>query len=75
MRLIAFATEGAQIRKILAHLGVDSELPHISPARGPPVSDDCRDAQMGDGAQIEPADWGLAAQPTPDFEVDQRISW
>ncbi len=21
------------------------------------------------------ADWGLAAQPAPDFEVDQRISW
>jgi hypothetical protein len=30
---------------------------------------------MGDGAQIEPADWDLAAQPAPDFEVDQRISW
>jgi hypothetical protein len=23
---------------------------------------------------IEP-DWDLAAQPAPDFEVDQRISW
>jgi hypothetical protein len=30
---------------------------------------------VGDGAQIEPADWDLAAQPAPDFEVDQRISW
>jgi len=30
---------------------------------------------MGDAAQIEPADWHLAAQPAPDFEVDQRISW
>ena len=75
MRLIAFITEGTHIRKILAHLGVDSESPRISPAREPPLWDDCSDAQMGDGAQIEPADWGLAAQPTPDFEVDQRISW
>ena len=74
MRLIAFITEGTQIRKILDHIGVDSEPPHISPARGPPLWDDC-DAQMGDGAQIEPTDWDLAAQPAPDFEVDQRINW
>lgn len=74
MRLIAFVTEGTQIRKILDHIGVDSEPPHISPARGPPLWDDC-DVQMGDGLQIEPADWDLAAQAAPDFEVDQRISW
>jgi hypothetical protein len=64
----------ARIRKILDHIGVDLEPPHISPARGPPLWADC-DAQMGDGAQIEPADWDLAAQPAPDFEVDQRINW
>jgi hypothetical protein len=29
---------------------------------------------MDDGVQIEP-DWDLAAQPAPDFEVDQRINW
>ncbi len=74
MRLIAFITEGTQIRKIPDHIGVDSEPPHIAPARGPPLWCDC-DAQMDDGAQIEPADWGLAAQPAPDFGVDQRISW
>lgn len=44
-------------------------------ARGPPLWDDGGDAQMGDGAQIEPADWDLVAQPAPDFEVDQRINW
>jgi hypothetical protein len=53
----------------------DSEPPHIAPARGPPLWDDCGDAQMDDGAQIEPADWDLAAQPAPDYEVDQRINW
>jgi len=74
MRLIAFITEGTQIRKILDHIGVDSEPPHISPARGPPLWDDGGDSQMGDGAQIEP-DWDLGAQATPVFEVDQRISW
>jgi hypothetical protein len=40
MRLIAFITEGTQIRKILDHIGVDSEPLHISPARGPPLWDD-----------------------------------
>ena len=30
---------------------------------------------LEDGVQIEPADWDLAAQAAPDFEVDQRISW
>ena len=63
MRLIAFITEGTQTRKILDHIGVDSEPPHISPARGLPLWDGA-DAQMGEGAQIEPGwatDWDLAA--------------
>ena len=74
MCLIAFITEGVQIRKIHDHIGVDSEPLHISPARVPPLWDDCGDAQMDDGAQIEPADLDLAPQVAPDFEVDQRIS-
>ena len=37
MRLIAFITEGAQIRKILKHIGVDPEPPRIAPAHGPPL--------------------------------------
>lgn len=53
MRLIAFITEGAQIRRIQDHIEVASEPPHISPARGQPLWEDC-DAQMDDGAQIEP---------------------
>jgi len=73
MRLIAFITEGTQIRRILEHIGVDSQPPHISPARGPPLWDDC-DAQSDDGVHIEP-DWDLAAQAAPDYEVDQRINW
>ena len=41
MRLIAFITEGAQIRQILDHIGVDSQAPRIAPARGPPLWEDC----------------------------------
>ena len=37
MRLIAFITNGAEVRKILEHIGVDCEPPHITPARGPPL--------------------------------------
>ena len=73
MRLISFVTNDVQIRKILDHIGMDSEPPHISPARGPPLWDDC-DAQTDDGFHIEP-DWDLAPQAAPDFAVDQRISW
>lgn len=73
MRIIAFITHSADIRHILDHIGVDSEPPHIAPARGPPLWDDC-DAQPDDGVQIE-SDWDLAAQPAPEFEVDQRVNW
>ena len=32
------------------------------------------DAQTDERVHIEP-DWDLAAQPAPDFEVDQRVNW
>ena len=53
----------SDIRQILDHIGVESEPPHICPARGPPMRDDC-DAQTGEGVAVEP-DWDLAAQPAP----------
>ncbi|MBC7405822.1 MAG: hypothetical protein H7252_09115, partial [Cytophaga sp.] len=37
--LIAFITGGAEIRKILDHIGIESSLPKISKARGPPLWD------------------------------------
>jgi len=73
MRLIAFITEGTQIRKILDHIGVDSQPSRMAPASGPPLWDDC-DVQVGEGVEVEP-DWELAAQPAPDYEVDQRVNW
>ena len=61
MRILAFVTEGVQIRRILEHIGVDAQAPPIAPARGPPLWDEC-DAQgadgAGQGAPIDP-DWGL----------------
>jgi hypothetical protein len=29
---------------------------------------------MSDGVEVEP-DFDMAAQPAPDYEVDQRINW
>ena len=78
MCLIAFTTECRQIRKILDHIGVDSEPPHISPASRPPLWDECSDAQTDEGVHIEPdwaTHWDGAAQAAPDYEVDQRINW
>jgi hypothetical protein len=73
MRLIAFVTDGTQIRRILDHIGVEPEPPHIRPARGPPLWDGC-DAQVDDGVHVE-SDWDLAVQPEPDCEMDQRVNW
>ena len=73
MRIIAFITRSADIRHIVNHIGVPSEPPHITPARGPPLWEGC-DAQVGEEPQIEP-DWDLAAQSSPDYEVDQRVNW
>jgi len=73
MRIIAFITYSADIRQILEHIGVDAEPPRITPARGPPLWDGC-DATMGEGVEVEP-NWDETAQPAPDFEVDQRVSW
>ncbi len=41
MRIIALITFSADIDKILEHIGVDSVAPRITPARGPPLWDDC----------------------------------
>jgi len=37
MRIIAFITHSADICQILEHIGVDTEPPRITPARGPPL--------------------------------------
>ncbi|NOT32245.1 MAG: ATP-dependent helicase HrpA [Planctomycetes bacterium] len=38
-KLIALITDGAVVRKILAHLGLDTEAPRLAPARAPPEFD------------------------------------
>lgn len=74
MRIIAFITDGAEVRKILEHIGVQSSAPRITPARGPPLWDACDAPLIEPGADALP-DWDMAAQPAPDYELDQRVSW
>ena len=73
MRIIAFITRSADIPHILDHIGAESEPPHISPARGPPLWDGV-DTPVDVGAEAWPG-WSEQAQPAPDYEVDQRVNW
>ena len=60
IRLIAFITFSADIHKILDHIGVDPEAPRITPARGPPLWDDCAAQESGEGVEAAP-DWDQEA--------------
>ena len=71
--LIAFIFDGAEVRKILEHIGADSQAPRTSPARARPLWDDC-DVKEGEAVDAV-TDWDLATQAAPDYEVDQRINW
>jgi hypothetical protein len=77
MRLIAFINDGAEIRKILDHIGVESSPPKISKARGPPLWDACGDAcdetESVDYFDAEPD--RDVVQHGPDEDVDQSENW
>ena len=65
MSLIAFITEPASVARILEHLELPPTPPPLAPSRGPPL-DDADHARTFDPT---------AAEPVPDFEFDQRVSW
>ena len=74
MRIIAFITFSADIHKILEHIGVAPEAPRITPARGPPLWDDCGAQDPGEGVDAMP-DRDMGAQPAPHDSPDQRTDW
>ncbi len=75
MRIIDFITFSADIAKILAHIGVNTEPPRMTPARGPPLLwDDCDARDAGDAVDAVPA-WDMAVQPAPDDSLNQRTAW
>ena len=67
MTLVAFVTEPASVQRVLTHLGLPSEPPVLTPARGPPI-------EQADLDQSAPLD-STAPDPGPDYEFDQRLSW
>ena len=70
LRIIAFITTGAEVKKILDHRGVASRPPRITPARGPPLWD------QQDVADTDDADEQADLVPeSPEFQFDQRIDW
>ena len=63
--MIAFITETAPVRRILAHIGEPAEPPRIAPARGPPTWDDPPVDRV--------PDWAALAQPSPEDVFDQEV--
>ena len=63
MRIIAFITFSADMHKILDHIGVDSQAPRITPARGPPLWDECGAQEPGEGVDAMLAGILPANQP------------
>jgi hypothetical protein len=66
MRIIAFITDGPTVRDILVHRGEPITPPTVAPARGPPPW------EMPDGRT---GDCDPHAQPAPEYEFDQRLTW
>ncbi len=65
MRIIAFITFSADIPRILEHIGVDSVAPRITPARGPPLWDDCGAQEPWEGVDAMPDGiWQTNHHPT-----------
>ncbi len=63
---IIVVTDGVSVGRILEHIGEPAQPPRIEPARGPPAWEE--------KAEALPLLDSLA-QPEPDFQFDQTVSW
>ena len=71
MHIIAFITDTGSVRKILDHISESTLPPKVTPARVPPL----REAAMASEQACNDPLWDMSAQPVPEFEFDQRITW
>jgi hypothetical protein len=73
MRIVAFVTEAAPVQRILDHFGEPTTPPRTAPARGPPPweEEDCGAVSVDE--ERFPGD--PLAQPEPNYEFDQRVTW
>ncbi len=73
MCLIAFVTDGTEVRKISQHIGVHAQAPRTTSALGPPLWDMCR-AQVQESEGVEP-EWDIFAQAAlSDRSVHQLVN-
>jgi hypothetical protein len=73
MRIVAFITEASPVQRILNHIGEPAQPPRIAPARGPPPwEEDDSGAIFLDEERLT---GDPLAQPEPEYEFDQRVSW
>ncbi|MDD5268541.1 MAG: transposase [Methylococcales bacterium] len=68
LKIVAFLTETVPIQRILIHIGEPATPPRIDPARAPP---DWPNADIDKTAPNE----SETAEPIPEFEFDQTMSW
>lgn len=73
MRIIAFITEALDVRAIPEHIGEPDTPPSIAQGRGPPEW--YEDATEHAIAAAAGSAGDPYAQPAPEYEYDQRVSW
>ena len=73
MRIIAFITEAVDVRAILEHIGEPATPPRIASARGPPERYEDSAEDFIDAEERLSGD--PLAQPEPESDYDQRVSW
>jgi hypothetical protein len=73
MRIIALMTEAVDVRAILKPIGEPATPPRIASARGPPPWYEGSGEEAIDAFDHPQGD--PLAQPEPESEYDQRVSW
>ena len=84
MRIIAFITFSANIYKMLEHIGVAPEAPRITPARAPPLWDECDAPGAGESVEkcgerlaqltpLCPGDFAAVKRPGVILDAEHRI--
>ena len=57
----------SSVKPLLQNLGLPTEPPPLTPARGPPLED----TDIDQRPEVELG----APEPIPEYEFDQRVSW
>jgi hypothetical protein len=73
MRTRVFITEASPVQRILNDIGEPSMPPRIAPARGPPQWEEDDSGTIFLDEERFTGD--PFAQPEPEYEFDQRVSW